>query len=81
MFKNVDEVVRRVSESLPKGTRSLKEDFDKNLHAALRAALAKLDLVTRDEFEAQREVLAHTRAKLDALEAVVREMEAEHKER
>ena len=75
MFKNVDEVVRRVSESLPKGTRSLKDDFDKNLHAALRAALAKLDLVTRDEFEAQREVLAHTRAKLDALETVLREME------
>jgi len=42
---------------------------------ALQAGLAKLDLVTREEFEVQRAVLLKTREKLDALEAAVRELE------
>jgi len=42
--------------------------MEKNFHAALQATLAKLELVTREEFEVQQEVLARTRAKLEALE-------------
>ena len=47
-----------------------------DLRAALAGLFAKLDLVTREEFDVQREVLARTRAKLDALEARVAELEA-----
>lgn len=52
------------------------QDVEKNVKAALGAAFARLDLVTREEFDVQREVLARTRAKLEALEARLAELEA-----
>ena len=51
-------------------------EVEKNLRAALASLFAKLDLVTREEFDVQREVLVRTRAKLQALEARVAELEA-----
>ena len=54
-------------------------DIEKNLRAALAALFAKLDLVTREEFDVQREVLTRTREKLTALEARVGELEALNK--
>jgi BMFP domain-containing protein YqiC len=71
--KLLDEMSSRVSSllaSTPAG------DIEKNLRAALGSLFAKLDLVTREEFDVQREVLARTRAKLQALEARVAELEA-----
>jgi BMFP domain-containing protein YqiC len=71
--KLLDEMSTRVSSLLaatPAG------EVEKNLRAALAGLFAKLDLVTREEFDVQREVLARTRAKLDALEARVTELEA-----
>ena len=49
--------------------------MDKNFHAILQTALGKLDLVTREEFEVQKAVLAKTRAKLETLEKRVVAME------
>lgn len=51
-------------------------DLEKNLRALLGSAFARLDLVTREEFDVQREVLARTREKLTALEARVAALEA-----
>ena len=71
--KLLDEMSARVSSLLaatPAG------DIEKNLRAALAGVFAKLDLVTREEFDVQREVLARTRAKLETLEAHVAELEA-----
>jgi len=51
------------------------EDVRKNVRSALRAACDRLDLVTREELEVQEAVLARTRAKLEKLEAQVRELE------
>ena len=45
-----------------------REDFEHNLKAILHNALAKMDIVTRDEFDNQVAVLEHTRARLEALE-------------
>ena len=47
---------------------SLKQDIQGNIRALLQSNLSKLDLVTRDEFEAQLAVLQRTRAKLEELE-------------
>ena len=47
------------------------KDIEKNIKAVLQSGLARLDVVTRQEFDVQREVLARTREKLDALEARV----------
>ena len=51
------------------------KDLEKNLRAVLQSVFAKLDLVTREDFEVQQAVLLKTREKLEALEARVAEME------
>lgn len=53
------------------------KDIEKNMRALLAQGFAKLDLVTREEFDVQTQVLAHTREKLTALEARVAELEAQ----
>jgi BMFP domain-containing protein YqiC len=53
------------------------KDIEKNMRALLTQGFAKLDLVTREEFDVQAQVLARTREKLTALEALVAELEAQ----
>ena len=52
------------------------KDIERNVKAAMTQGFAKLDLVTREEFDIQAQVLAKTRAKLEALEQRVVELEA-----
>ena len=52
-------------------------DVEKNLNALLKSAFTKMELVTREEFEVQAEVLRHTREKLDLLEARLAELEGQ----
>jgi BMFP domain-containing protein YqiC len=55
-------------ESVPPGVRAVQKDLESNFRAVLRASLTKLDLVSRDEFDAQMRVLERTRARLEELE-------------
>ena len=71
----IDEIVRRLLESIPPAARSVQQDLEANFRAVLRATLSKLDLVTREEFDAQSKVLERTRAKAEALESRVAELE------
>jgi BMFP domain-containing protein YqiC len=50
-------------------------DIEKNLKALLNQGFARLELVTREEFDVQREVLARTRAKLTELEKRLNDLE------
>ncbi|MEW5708653.1 MAG: accessory factor UbiK family protein [Pseudomonadota bacterium] len=70
----LDEIGSRVSEVL---AASPAKDLEKNLKALLASVFARLDLVTREEFDVQREVLARTREKLEALERRVAALEAQ----
>jgi BMFP domain-containing protein YqiC len=70
--KAIDEITSRVNEVL---ASSPARDLEKNLRAMLAGAFARLDLVTREEFDIQREVLTRTREKLEALEAKIAELE------
>lgn len=54
-------------------------DVEKNIHALLKGALTKLELVTREEFDVQAEVLRSTKEKLSQLEAKLAELEARQK--
>jgi len=72
---DLDDMVNHLLNSLPGGLRDLKEDTARNLRAALHSTLSKMDLVTREEFDIQQGVLARTRAKLEALEKQVAELE------
>jgi hypothetical protein len=65
--KIFDDLARRVSAAVPQGVREVQGDVERNLRAALQAALNKLDLVTREEYDVQQAVLARSRAKLDEL--------------
>ena len=71
--KLLDDIAARVS-ALTANTPAA--EIEKNLRALLTGAFSRLDLVTREEFDVQREVLARTREKLAALEARVAELEA-----
>ena len=73
--KLIDELSEHLSASLPSGFRALQADFSKSFRASLEAGLAKLDLVTREEFDVQSAVLARTREKLTLLERQVKALE------
>ena len=71
--KLLDEINDRVRAVLAQGPAA---DLEKNLRAMLAGVFARLDLVTREEFDIQREVLARTRVKLVELEKKVADMES-----
>jgi BMFP domain-containing protein YqiC len=71
--KFFDEINAKISEVI---AASPAKDIEKNMKAMMMAMFAKLDLVTREEFDVQVEVLRKTREKLERLEARVAELEA-----
>jgi BMFP domain-containing protein YqiC len=73
----LDELDRRMKEIL---ARTPAADLEKNLRVLLQSALGRLDLVAREEYDVQREVLARTRAKLQELEARLAELEKKQDE-
>ncbi|MDD5276486.1 MAG: accessory factor UbiK family protein [Methylovulum sp.] len=73
--KAIDDIANRLAGAIPPGFTNFKEELEKNFHAILQSVLGKLDLVTREEFEVQKLVLAKTRAKLEDLEKRVAEIE------
>ncbi len=68
----IDDVSQRLTELLAKTPAA---DFEKNARALLMSLFAKVNLVTREEFDAQMKVLARTREKLAELEARVADWE------
>ena len=74
LFEEINERVRAVMAQSPAA------DIEKNMRAMLAGFFSRLDLVTREEFDVQREVLARTRQKLAELEARVAELEARNKQ-
>jgi len=74
--KVLDDIARRLSGAMPATAKAVQNDLEKNLRAATQAVFAKLDLVTREEFDVQRKVLARSREKIEQLEKQVAELEA-----
>jgi BMFP domain-containing protein YqiC len=75
--KHLDDLASRLAGSLPRGLQALQADINRNVRATFEAGLARLDLVTREEFDVQAAVLTRTREKVAALEARVAELERE----
>ena len=76
-LNHIDDLARRLSQLVPPGLRDSQEEVQQTFKAALQAGLAKLDLVTREEFDVQQAVLLRTREKLEALERTVATLEAQ----
>ena len=71
----IEELARKLADAVPEGLRSMRDELEENFRSVLKSGIEKLDLVTREEFEVQQDVLAKTREKLEALEKRLAEFE------
>lgn len=67
-FQTLDEITRRLAAAVPREFRTARAELEEQFRAVLESAFDRMDLVTREEFEIQKKVLARTREKLEALE-------------
>ena len=78
--KRIEDIARRLLESIPPSLRAAQQDLETNFRSVLRSGLSKLDLTTREEFDTQTRVLARTREMVEQLEARVRQLETQLKD-
>lgn len=71
----MEETVRQLLADLPASLQALRGDLEAHFQRALQSGLKRLDLVSREEFDAQARVLERSRALIDALAARVRALE------
>ncbi|WP_109396228.1 ubiquinone biosynthesis accessory factor UbiK [Proteus faecis] len=74
--KKLEQVARQIQNVLPQGIKDFGDDIDKKIRTVLQSQLNKLDLVNREEFDVQTQVLLRTREKLNRLEQRLNELEA-----
>jgi len=72
----LDDLARRLAESVPESVRAFGRDLEGTFKAVLQAQLSKLELVGRTEFDVQAELLARTQARLADMEARLKDIEA-----
>ena len=75
ILDDLNDLGRHLSEAVPESVREIGGDLEKTFRDILQSGFSKLDLVTREEFDAQAGVLARTREKLEALEKRVKDLE------
>lgn len=71
----LEALAEQLARLIPPGLKGLRTELQENFRAILRAHLDRLDLVSRERFEVQTELLARTQRKLDALEARLKDLE------
>ena len=74
-LKMIDELSRKLADALPPGLNRLKEEADEQFRLVLTRAFERMNLVTREEFDAQSAVLTRTREKLEDLQRQIEELE------
>ena len=72
-----EDLARKLFESIPPSLRAAQKDLETNFRSVLRTGLSRLDMVTRDEFDAQARVLERSRELIEALERRVAQLEAQ----
>ncbi len=77
--RSLDELARKLAEAVPPGLAALRADLEQNFKAVLQSGLAKLDLVTRQEFDVQAGVLKRSRERLEELERRLAALEQNRK--
>jgi ubiquinone biosynthesis accessory factor UbiK len=73
---HIDALARRLSSLVPGNLREGRDELQQNFKSVLQTGLARLDLVTREEFDVQRAVLLRTRDKLNELQRAVEKLDA-----
>ncbi|MBW1252175.1 ubiquinone biosynthesis accessory factor UbiK [Pantoea allii] len=74
--KKIEQMARQVHDALPKGVREFGDDVEKKIRQTLQAQMTRMDLVNREEFDVQTQVLLRTREKLAALEQRLSQLES-----
>ena len=74
--KLAQDMAKQFVDSLPAGAKAIQQEIENQLRQFLQQSFNKMDLVTREEFDIQTQVLAKTRAKLVALEETVKTLES-----
>lgn len=78
--KKIDELASKLNDAIPPGAKAFQQDMHAQFKQILQSMLAKMDLVTREEFDVQMKVLARTRDKVDRLEEIVARLESEKRD-
>lgn len=73
--QSLEDLAARLAAVLPPGMKALRRELEDNFRAVLRANLDKWDLVSRERFDVQAELLARTQKKLGALEQRLKDLE------
>ena len=66
--KKLEEIAQQVTDSIPPGLKNLANDFEDKTKTVIQRKLAELDVVSREEFDVQTQVLLKTRAQIAELE-------------
>jgi len=74
--KKLEDLAKQIADAIPLGVKNMAEEAEGRVKTVLQSQLSKLDLVTREEFDIQSQVLIRTREKLDAMEVRMAELEA-----
>ncbi|CAB9492149.1 ubiquinone biosynthesis accessory factor UbiK [Alteromonas macleodii] len=74
--KKLEDLAKQIADVVPPGVKNMAEEAEGRVKTVLQSQLSKLDLVTREEFDIQSQVLIRTREKLDAMESRIAELEA-----
>lgn len=74
--KKIEDIAKQVTDAIPPGLKTLANDFEDKTKTVLQRKLSQLDVVSREEFDVQTQVLLKTREKLADLEAKISELEA-----
>ncbi len=73
--KSLEDLARRLADAVPPGIAAIRDDLERNFRAVLQGGLARLDLVTRQEFDIQSAVLRRSRERLEELEKRIAALE------
>jgi BMFP domain-containing protein YqiC len=73
--KKIEEIAKQVAEAIPPGLKNAAQDLEAKTKEVVQRKLSQLDVVSREEFDVQTQVLLKTRSKIEALEKKVAELE------
>lgn len=71
----IDELLAKITTALPEDLQGLKDDTCKNIKVVLQSAFEKMELVTREDFEVQKKILARTQENIQQLTQEVQRLE------
>ncbi len=75
-----EEIAKQILGNLPSDFGKIQEDVEKNLKSSLQATFSRLDLVSREEFDIQSELLSRTRSLVEVLEKKIDTLEQDRKQ-